>query len=178
MAEASPKVRVVRAHRQLCHGDGRRPFHAVDSLITNREGSSLLHFRYRSDCDVRGFPTVETIVDGGIHSGNEVTNFHPICDGSKLVHEAMKSKVGPPICSIFCCSIWPASSPSKISASFFAYLADESQISGVQEVSQIHQSDATVGERQISGAVWARSLSGKGLPPDLQVWLGAKSDQI
>ena len=94
MAEASPKVRVVRAHRQLCHGDGRRPFHAVGSLVTNREGSSLLYPKYRSDCDVRGFPTVETIVDGGIHSGHEVTNFHPICDGSKLVHEAMKSKSG------------------------------------------------------------------------------------
>ena len=95
---------------------------------------------------------------GETNPGKEVTNFHPICDGSNLVHEAMKLKSGatPPAASAPSQRLSPPPFP-RSQLSFFAYLAIKSQISSVQEVSQIHQSETTVIERQISGAVWARS---------------------
>ena len=96
---------------------------------------------------------MQTVSGKGIHSGRELTNLQPMCDGSDGVHEAMKSKVEPAICGPLpsCCI------PSTISGSFFAYLAAESQMASLQQVNEIHQSAILSSERQISGAVWARS---------------------
>lgn len=56
---------VVRAHRQLCHGQSRRPFDAVGfPLFANREDSSVFPDDGTADCDVRGFPCFSYLSHG------------------------------------------------------------------------------------------------------------------
>ena len=114
MAEDSPEVR---------YSSSERTGSAVMSLGTVGD-RSCCRFPYHESGGFRNpvgkvpirsvtseaFLWYKQIVDGENQSGKEVTNFHPICDGSNLVHEAMnfKSGVTPPAASA-------ASAPSNFS---------------------------------------------------------------
>ena len=94
-AEGSPEVQVVRAHRQLCHG-GMVGDRSMLWVPLSRIGRVPHSCTQSTDQIVtsEAFLPYKQLWMGGTHSGHEVTNFHPICEGSNLVHEAIKSKSG------------------------------------------------------------------------------------